>query len=226
MQTMQKILIAVLGALVLAAGIWYFAFFEGSILNKKAGQEGETVATVNGEEIESKEFEALKLQIALQQGLDLETIDAQTEAQLDEQVMDELISQKLLRQEVERTGLTIPAQEVDDQMNALKAQFESEEMFKQALEMEALSEDELWSQIEADLVIQTYLENELDMDSLTVSEEEVEATYQQVAGENEDIPPLEEVYDEVEQFVLQQKRQEMVYQFIQKLRQEAEIEIM
>ncbi len=225
MDNINKILVVVLGTLVLAAGVWYFAFYEGSILNKKSGKTGETVATVNGEAITSEEFEALKLQIALQQGLDVETIDTETEAQLDEQVMDELISQKLLMQEIERLGLTVSQQEVDDQMNTLKSQFESEEMFKQVLEMEGLSEEELWTQIETDLAIQNYLENELDIESITVTEEEIEAAYQQVAGENEEIPPLEEVYDEVEQYVLQQKQQGMVYQLIQGLRSEADIEI-
>ncbi len=228
MDNTNKILIAVLGALILAAGVWYFAFYEGSVFkfNKGPEKEGETIAIVNGEEITSEEFEALKLQVALQQGLDIESIDSQTEAQLDEQVMDELISKKLLMQEIERLGLTVPQETVDEQLNALKGQFESEEVFQQVLAMEGLSEEELRAQIEADLAIQNYLESQLDIESITVTEEEIEAAYQQVAGEGDEVPPLEEVYDEVEQFVVQQKQQEMVYQLIQGLRAEADIEIM
>ncbi len=221
---MKKIVIAILGALVLAAGIWYFAFSGNAILNRESGGAGETVATVNGEKITREEFEAFKLQFALQQGLDPESIDAETEKQLDEQAIDELISQKLLMQEIEKEGVTVSEEEVDAQMEMVKNQFESEEMFNEALKTEGLSEDELWSQIERDIAIQTYLENELDTDSITVTEEEIEEAYQQVVAGNEDVPDLEEVRDQVEQFVSQQKQQEMVSELIQKLREEADIE--
>ena len=219
---------------MIIAGAWYFTTSFGApaptdnepaASNEPANTE-DIVAVVNGEEVSRTQFEAFKSQVIAQQGIDTASLDAETEGQLEAQIVDDLISQAVLRQAVAASGAAAPQEEVDARIEATKTQLGGEEAFGEVLAAEGLSEEGLRTQISSQLATQTYLEQELNLSSITASDEEVEAAYTQAATQDERIPPLEDVRPQVEQSVVQQKQQSVLAQFINQLRTEADIEVL
>lgn len=225
----QKTILLIIGALVIGAGAWYLISSGPPTASDPSNSAG-AVAIVNGEEISRTQLEVLKSQIALQQGADLSSLDEEAQSQLDRQIVDELVSQALLRQAVSASGVVVSQAEVDAQIDATITQLGGEEAFREALATEGISEEELREQLSADLTRQAYLEQELNLSSVTAIEEEVEAAYAQAVAQaspqEEDIPPLADVQAQVEQSVIQQKQQSLLAQFIDQLRAEADIEIL
>jgi len=84
----------------------------------------------------------------------------------------------------------------------------------------------LRSRIAADIVIQSYIEQTLDLNSITATEEEIEAEYELAASQNEGFPELSEVRDQIESSIVQEKQQQMITQHIQGLYSEAEVEVL
>jgi FKBP-type peptidyl-prolyl cis-trans isomerase (trigger factor) len=141
-----------------------------------------------------------------------------------EQVLNQLISRTLISQAAEASGTAVPAAQIDAQIESVTGQFESEEAYLAELDAQGLTEAELRSQIEAELLGQIYLEGTLDYESIAVTEEEVQSTYEQVAASGGQVPPLAEVREQVEQLVIQQKQQTLVAAHVDELRAEADIE--
>lgn len=226
----QKIISIIIIAIVIIAGVWYLMSLNTPTQNEPAGNEevttGAAVATVNGEEISRTEFETFKSQVIMQQGLDTESLEAEIENQLETQIVDELISQALLQQAVESSEV-VPAQEdIDAQIEATVTQLGGEEAFNEVLVAEGISEEELRAQISTELAVQAYLEQELDLSSITATDEEVEAAYAQASAQDENVPALEEIRPQIEQSIIQQKQQPLLAQLIDQLRAEADVEIL
>lgn len=226
----QKIISIIIIAIVIIAGVWYLMSLNTPTQNEPAGNEevttGAAVATVNGEEISRTEFETFKSQVIMQQGLDTESLEAEIENQLETQIVDELISQALLQQAVESSE-AVPAQEdIDAQIEATVIQLGGEEAFNEVLVAEGISEEELRAQISTELAVQAYLEQELDLSSITATDEEVEAAYAQASAQDENVPALEEIRPQIEQSIIQQKQQPLLAQLIDQLRAEADVEIL
>ena len=191
-----------------------------------SGEGGDTVAVVNGEEILRSDFEALHSQVAMQQGLDPTAVDERGQSQLESQVLESLIAQTLLKQAAVQSGITVSATDIDMQMEIVKGQFESDEAYQQALAVESLTESELRDQISEELATAPYLEQELNLSAVAATESEVTQTYEQVASGTSEIAPLADVYTQVEELVIQQKQQELIAQLVEKLRVNAEIEVL
>jgi hypothetical protein len=182
------------------------------------------VATVNGEGISNADFNTQQTQALATQGVDPATLDSEAWITIQNQILDSLISQELLEQAALASDVDVPAEEIDTQVDAIKAQFEDETMYEQALASEGLTETELRAQLAIDLSIEPYLEQTLDLASITVNEEEVNQVYQEAAAQ-QDLPPLEQVRNEVEQLAVQRKRQPIIDQHIAALREVATVEI-
>lgn len=211
-----------LGVLLVLAALWYFVFSSTSGSVEETGP----VAVVNGEEVSRDAFETFRAQALTEQNIDSASLDAESRAQLDVQIVEELVSQRLLEQAVAASGADASPDEVDARLEAAAAQFGGEEAFVQALAAEGISEEDLRAQIRADVVAMTYLEQELGLSSITVTEQEIEETYAQVAAQGDEVPPLSEVRTQLEQSILQQKQQALFAQHIEQLRSEAEVEIL
>jgi len=89
-----------------------------------------------------------------------------------------------------------------------------------------LTEEDLKEQTQLNLAMQTYLNQELDLELSEVTEAEITALYNQQAANLEDAPALEDVRTELEQVLLQQKQQELIIEHVQQLRADADIEIL
>lgn len=223
----SKIIIAAL-IVAVAAGAGYL-YSTGNLNQLGLGQSQpteEAAALVNGEIISQSDYQSMRTQVAAQQGMDVSALDEQTAAQLKEQTLDILISRTLLQQAAAEAGATASQEAVTGELDALKNQLGGQDAFQEALTAQNMSEEELRNQIQSDLTTQAYLDEAVDQATLSASEQEITAAYETAAAGNEEIPPLEEVYEQVEQSIIRQKEQANVQQLIQELRSQAEIEIL
>lgn len=217
---MKNILIAIVVILVVAGG-WYLL---SSSKDNEGGLAEGIAAIVNGESISISDLELAQLQIANSRGLDPTTLTTAQVAELKSQALDTLISQTLLRQATVKSGITVSRDEIDAQMKIAREQFENESAFSEALVAQGLTEETLLSNLERELTVQAYLFQTLNLSSVTASEEEIQAAYDSAIVGAEDAPSLEESHDQIEQFVIGQKQQELINDHIQKLKDEADIE--
>jgi len=224
MSMQQKtILLIIIGILVVAAGAWLL-FFGGEASPQNSTQDpADVIARVNDQSITRAELDNLEAQIAQQQGIDKASLDASGREQLQAQTLDALISNALLLQAT--VAVTVAESDIDAQVETIRGQFSDEAQFQEALSDQGLSEEDLREQVRGEIATQVYLEQVLDLESISVSEEEVATLYEQEAAVSEDVPPLEEVRGQIEAFVAQQKQQELLAAHIQELRADADIEI-
>ncbi|MCR4280016.1 MAG: SurA N-terminal domain-containing protein [Candidatus Komeilibacteria bacterium] len=224
---MLKTILIAIGIVVVVAGGWYLIDSNSfTSITQPATNSADNVAVVNGEAISRADLEVLKTQTAAQQGVDLTTLDVATMTALETQIVEDLISQALIRQAVEAAGIQVPTDQLDAQLADIRAQFGEESEYQAALVAEGLTEVQLRERISAGMATDIYLQQELDFTTLSASDEEIQATYSQALTENPQIPPLEEVRDQVQGAVIQQKQQAMIGQLIQSLRQQAQVEIL
>lgn len=220
---MKKIIAIVVVVAVVAAGLWYVTTRTGE--NTRTEDVESVVAVVNGEEITRGDLSAVEAQIVASQGIDPSLLSASMRAQIESQAIETVVSQALLRQAAAEANVEVPEENVDIQIEAIKGQFDTEEAYQNALGSEGLTESELRSQIRTDLAVQSYLDAVLNLSAIEATEAEVEEAYNQVAT-GEGVPPLEEVYMQVESMVIQQKQQEVVGVHIDELRTTADIQIL
>lgn len=218
--------IAIIIVLALAAGFgaWYLLSLEDAEPAEEESS-GEVALVVNEEEVTRDEFEAFYTQSITQMGADPSELDQETQQQIQDQLIEDFVSRILLRQAVENSNVTVEETEVAAQINLIKDQFESEEEFQEALSAEGTTEEEFQDQVSEDLAIQAYLNKEINLSSIEASEEEITAAYEK-AAEQGDVPPLEEIRAQVEQSVIREKQQELYMDYLQELREEAEVEIL
>jgi parvulin-like peptidyl-prolyl isomerase len=213
---MNKIILAIIAVLVIGLGVWYAT-------TMRTG--GEAVARVNGEEITRKDFENLKSQVVAQQQINVASLDAATRAELDNQVVETLISQALLRQAVANSGVTVTSEDRDREIANIRGQFADDAAFQQALAAQGLTEAVLMTEVTNELVTRAYLNQKLNLSSVTATDAEVNTAYEQIAS-GQEVPPLEEVRDDVRALVVQQKQQQLILAYVEELRAGAEVEIL
>ncbi|PJA36942.1 MAG: hypothetical protein CO183_00900, partial [Candidatus Zambryskibacteria bacterium CG_4_9_14_3_um_filter_42_9] len=164
-------------------------------------------------------------QFAAQQGTSTDSLDKETREQIKTNIIDSLISQKLLNQAVESSEIVIESEQIDAQMEIFRSQFENDEMFQEALRTQSLTEESLRSKVTIELTTEAYFNEKLNLSSVTVSEDEINTAYEEISATQE-VPALEEVREEVRQFVLGQKKRELIFAHIAELRSAADIEIL
>ncbi|MEX0933839.1 MAG: SurA N-terminal domain-containing protein [Candidatus Paceibacterota bacterium] len=222
---MKNLITVLVVIIILGAGGWYLY----SQQTKKSGEEANAnetiVATVNGEEISRDDFNALRAQVIAGQGIDTESMTEQESEEFDTQLVDTLISQRLLQQAVSDSGIIITESQIDEQVNVIKGQFESEQAFNETLSSQGATLADLREQVRSELASQAYFNQELDISSLSASDEEIQVAYDEATAGQENAPSLEEVREQALQFVLQQKQQQLINELMQVLRSNAEIEI-
>lgn len=223
---MKKNVLLIVGiVLVLIAGIAYILFNKETRLQSSDSNNSKgVVALVNGEEISQVDFDELYIQMTSGQGIDVSNLDPQTIEQLKNQTIDTIVSQTLLRQVAEASGLSATEEEIDLQLTNIKSQFSNDTEFEEALSSEGMNQDALRAQIASNLLIQSFIENELKLSDITATESEISVVYDEASAMQE-IPPLEDIYEQVKQSVIQQKQQKLMEDYIKGLREDAEIKI-
>ena len=154
-----------------------------AIADQKQDVEG-IVATVNDAVITQAEFdlEMSRVQERFRQSGRLP--NQQELARVKEVILDNLIARELLYQESKKKGFKGSEDEVNQQLETLKARFSSEEEFQTALTKMNITKDDLRSQIQEDITIGQFIRDTF-VQKVAISDNEVKAYYDNNTGEFE-----------------------------------------
>jgi|GEM_PF-2223776 len=157
------------------------------------------------------------------QGLNLE--DPQTSELLRSQALEEIINERVVLADAESKGITVTDAEVDTQLADIRSRFETEEAFEAELSKNAFTQETLRENVRRELLIQKYVDQIAGASALTVTEAEITAFYDQLKGQNENLPPLEELRAEIETQLKNQKLAAIVQQVVTDLRGKADVQM-
>jgi FKBP-type peptidyl-prolyl cis-trans isomerase (trigger factor) len=186
-------------------------------------------ATVNGAPITRDDFDRNFEQVMLEveaQGFTAE-LDPEMEATLKEQAIQSLVNAELLKQAAKEAGVTADSEALEARLAEIETGNGGAEQLAARMAEFGITMEQLRIDVENELIIQTHLNNELDLESVVVTDEEIAEVYNQVALENAgtEIPPLTEVTDLLRNQILSERQQQLVGEYIETLRQAAEIVI-
>ncbi|GEM_PF-1048515 len=185
----------------------------------------EVVARVNDEEIKGADLQKSEMQILIGQGIDPTTLTDEQRLQLRDQALNMLVSNALIKQAAINANTQITDEAVDAQVEMIKGQFEDPAKYQEALTQQNITEDDFRKLVASDVLVQTYIEQTLNLKEIDATDEEINAMYeQQKTALADEIPPLEEILDQFKSFVIQQKQQQVLLSHIQELRSKANIE--
>lgn len=218
--------VAVGAILIAGAAVWALSS-DGTPKLGGGGNADGPVAIVNGEEISRADYDRRFTQQAQsqeQQGGDTES--AEVQEQIKNRVIDNLIAEELVLQAAEEAGFSVSQEEIENQISQTRSQFPGDEEFASALEEQGFTEETFRDFIADQLTIQNFLSSEVDLESVSVTDEEVQTVYDQSFSGSDDAPALEDIRDQIETQILSQKQRQGIDEFIQSLHAEAEIEIL
>lgn len=165
--------------LVLTAGLVFAGGGQESEPAEQAEQQplpDNLIATVNDAEITQEAYDQAIAQTQdrlAQQGQPVADADLDT---LRADILDQLIAEELLYQEAQERSLSLEDGEVDSQIEQMRARFEGDEGWQQALEANNVTEEELREQIERNALIQQLIASSVDEPG-EVTDEEVRTFY-------------------------------------------------
>lgn len=185
----------------------------------------DTAAIVNDEVITVTELDILvqnQLTIFEQQGMDMSEQGDDMMDMLQEDVLNSLISQKVVNQAA--ASYSVTEDEIDEQITLIKADFETEEEYNEALTANDLTHEVLVERIEENLKLDKFfLENIPEVD---VTEEELEAMFVKYSEQSEEELNYEEVKPRLEEAVIAEKQEEEKGTLIEELKEQANIEVL
>ncbi|MFW6284465.1 MAG: peptidylprolyl isomerase, partial [Desulfosalsimonas sp.] len=169
----SKFVILIVAIIVSAAAGAAFAAED-----KEATRDGQIVAVVNDVEITAQELEQ-KMQLIQSRYENMGMpIQGEQLAQLRNSVLDNLIEKQLLIQESKAQDINVDESEIQEQLNELKGQFESQEAFEKKIASSDYSEDELKTEMRENLLIQNLIEEKIES-GISVSDKEVRDYYEE-----------------------------------------------
>ena len=189
-------------------------------------EEDKVVATVDGKEIKGKDYNSMLVQTQLRYTMSgKDPSDEEVSKSIEEEVMDNLIGQELLLQKAKDEGFSASEEEVQTELEQIKAQFSTEAELNEALKAQGMTLDKLESQY-ADIVVVDKFVNE-KIGKPEVTEEEMKSFYDdQFQKDAENPPPFDEMKDRIKDYLVETKTQEKVQEMKEELKQKAEIEEM
>lgn len=188
---------------------------------------GGGVAVVNGQKITQTQYDDYYRQVEKlyqTQGQDTTNVDVQ--AAIKKQVIDDLVLEALVLQEASKEGFSANEETIDSQYTQSRDQFESEELFVSALEEQGFTLKTFRETLTKQNIFQQYLGAHVDLAAVAVTDDEIDALYEQLSSASEDIPPMSEIESELKSEVTRQKQQFLITQFVQGIRDVSEIEIL
>lgn len=189
------------------------------------GMEGDAaVATVNGNDITASELNE-RVEQALSQTS--QEVSDQQRQQLRQQTLRNLVNRELLLQEAQSAGISVSDDQVQQRVQQVQNQLGTSTSFQDALDQRGLTEDAFRQQLRDQLTIQQLLEQNVNTDNISVSDEEVQQLYTQLSQgqQGDNIPALEQVRPQLENRVRQQKTSQQQQQYLQQLRNNADVQI-
>jgi hypothetical protein len=136
-----------------------------------------------------------------------------------------LVNTELLRQEAAKREIIITDEDVTVRIDALVTEVGGQELLTERMNALGIDNDTLRKDVRSELLIQRLLDQVFNDSNISVTEEEVNEVYENAAATNPNVPPLSDVYAEVEKQVRGSKEQEIIDALIADLREVASIEM-
>ena len=207
-----------LGLLLLIGGAGYWAV--------TSGVSEEFVAKVNGEGIEKRLFDVRFVQLRANyetQGIAFADEDT---IQLREQILEDMINERLLIQHAKEQGITGQEELMEEEYQLILSQFENEKELEKRLADNNTSLQDIRISISEQFMIRELANQQAEQENIEVSKEEIQQAYDVAAAGGTEVPPLEEVQEQVEDYVRQQKISQLIEVLLEQLRNEGSIEIL
>ena len=217
-KSLMKNPIVWLGLLLLIGGAGYWAV--------TSGVSEEFVAKVNGEGIEKRLFDVRFVQLRANyetQGIAFADEDT---IQLREQILEDMINERLLIQHAKEQGITGQEELMEEEYQLILSQFENEAELKKQLSDNNTSIQDIRTSISEQFMIRELASQQAEQGNIEVSQEEIQQAYDEVVDSGTEIPPFEEVQEQVEEFVRQQKISQLIEVLLEQLRTKSSIEIL
>lgn len=220
------IFFAVIAVLALAIGGYFF--YNKSDTNPVGVQNTEAVAIVNGTEIDRATYDRSVAQLSgtyVAQGIDVSTTEA-TDT-IKQQALATLVNRQLILETALKAGATADDATVETEYQTVVTNLGGAENLDAALTSAGLTEEQLRIDIKNDVLINNYLRTKLNLDAITVSDEEIKTAYDNaIATSQNEAPPLEDVSELIKSQLLAEKQQQAINAEIEALRASAEIQIL
>jgi hypothetical protein len=193
-----------------------------------AAQEASTIVAIVNNEVLRSSQKTLSVEQLTQEALanGVDPTDPVVAAEIDTVATDMLINTTLLLQTAERNGVTLTTQDIEARLAQLQEGAGGADALNERMQAAGISEEMLRKDIETELAIVKLLNEEvLSNLNQTITEEEIEAIYNQVAGGTENAPTLAEARAQIEAQILQAREAEAVTNYVDSLRAIADIEV-
>lgn len=181
------------------------------------------VATANGVTVTRGELDEKIEQV--KRSLPADAVDPTQDAAFELQLLDDLISLKLLTMEAESKNYTVTDDEIDAELTNLAEQFGGEEALNQQLVALGMTNEDLRENMRNELLIRQLLEEETDVENVTVTDAEIAEAYTAAVGDAEDAPPLEQVTEMLRSEIQNQKSAEIIQSYVDELRSDIDVEV-
>lgn len=190
--------------------------------------ESKVVAVVNGQELTGTEYNAALTSIQGQmQQAGQDPTSKEVLEQIKAQALDTVVNQTLILQQAKEEELTASETEVDERYATLEEQYGGEEALSQALSAQGMDIKTFKLDIADSILFEKYQDKVVPADEVT--EEEIQAYYDQVAAQSEEegqeLPPFEEVSEEIAGILQEQQQQQKLIAHLEELKESAEIEL-
>ena len=216
----RKKIVIIIIAIIIAGAVAYY-FDPGNVFTGK-----KIVAVVNGDKITNSEVgERFEQIIALAQDQGIKTDNPASSVIAKERVLDELIATKLLLQGAEEAGVVIDKEVIDSEIQFIIDQIGDEKIFKDQLNEAGITKEQFRNDIVERLTIREFISQNINLESINVTEKEITDFYGQISEAQENVPPLEAISSQIASQLLSNKQQEAIVAFVATLRDVADIEI-
>jgi peptidyl-prolyl cis-trans isomerase C len=175
---------AVLAVVVFVLSFSQVAFTQENAGDKKAALDAEVVATVNDVKITAQELEQKLGLIKARYASMGMPIEGEQLNQLRESILDNLIEKQLLYQESKASGIEVDNEKIENEINKLKAQFESQEDFRKKIASSDYTEDSLRQEMVENMAIRQLIEEKIES-KISVSDKELENYFKENQAEFE-----------------------------------------
>ncbi|MEB1808892.1 MAG: SurA N-terminal domain-containing protein [Bacillaceae bacterium] len=193
----------------------------------------DVVASVNGKDISKEDFESVYVNQFMQAAMQAQMFGEEVnQSELKEQMIESMIAQELLKQEADKAGHEASEEDITNTLEDLAAQYGvgTSDEFLAALEEQGMEREEVMSELALQVKVDKLIASETG--EIEPTEAELKEFYElavaqqaQMGGEDVEIPPFEELKEEIEKQVKLQKQTEVAQALVGKLREEADVTI-
>lgn len=164
------------------------------------------------------------VQIALAQNLDIK--DKAVQQQVQNIALTNVVNTQLLAEKAKSEGMITDMSKVEESFAAVAKSAGTPEKFTEGLKQLGMSREELRTAIGDELLATAYINKTLGSQKIVVSEEELKKAYEQEKSKltvNGKTPEYKSVKAKLEEMLTNQKRDQLVQEYLNELRKSAKI---